>query len=139
MLLPRRIDWLAEALAKWRKGSSYFLSALFEVVPGIPILSGAAVPGFSITKIFKIYRTMEINLLKICRRFSRKYYIICHYLGAAECDKENRSEKGGALALGICVISCKIRHSSETLQYYLSQLWASIVIRFSSVHINCAA
>jgi hypothetical protein len=28
------------------KGISYFLSALFEVVPGIPILSGAAVPGF---------------------------------------------------------------------------------------------
>lgn len=46
MPLPRRIDWLAEAFAKWTKGSSYLLSALVGVVPGIPMLSGAAVPGF---------------------------------------------------------------------------------------------
>jgi hypothetical protein len=46
MLLPRRIDWLAEAFAKWTKGSSYLLSALVGVVPGIPMLSGVVVPGF---------------------------------------------------------------------------------------------
>jgi len=77
---------------------------------------------------------MEINPLKLCRRFSRKDHIICHYLGAAESDMENRNENGVPSVLRICVLSCKIRCSFETLQYYLSQLWASIVIRFSSVH-----
>jgi hypothetical protein len=89
---------------------------------------------FSITKIFKIYGTAEAKPPKLCRRFSRKDHILGHHLSAAGPDEENRSENGMPSVLRICVVSCKVRYSFERLQYYLSQLWVSIVIPFSSVH-----
>lgn len=92
---PWQIDWLAETLAQWREGSSLLLSALVEVLPGIPILSGEEFPGFfHHQNLQSIPHNGNRPVETIGRRLCRKDYILCCYLGAAGFDEENRSENG---------------------------------------------